>query len=148
MLGLVVAIVLFNLMAFKMNKSLSAKQIAHIWVFTIAFQINFDIFIDVKYQGYWYFSRAVDWAALPAHTVLIPPVNIIFLNWYPYHYPLWKQIRYILCWDIALLLYELLTLVPAPWGYFHYGWWNLSYSAAINPILLTILLLYYKKFIK
>jgi hypothetical protein len=44
----------------------------------------------------------------------------------------------------AILLYEMITLHPEPWGYFHYGWWNLWYSAIIAPVLLLITLGYYK----
>ncbi|MFC7063824.1 hypothetical protein [Halobacillus seohaensis] len=148
MVGLLLAIILFNIIAFKSNKRLTVKQIAHIWVFTIAFQMSADIFIDIKYQGYWYFRPEVDWAALPAHIALLPPVNMMFLNWYPFGSSLGKQAVYFFYWEIALLTYELLTLIPEPWGYFHYGWWNLGYSAVVDPILLMILLVYYKKFIK
>ncbi|MGG0305854.1 hypothetical protein ABEY43_26200 [Priestia megaterium] len=42
------------------------------------------------------------------------------------------------------MLYEMITLHPEPWGYFHYGWWNLWYSAIIDPVLLLITLGYYK----
>lgn len=114
---------------------------------TIAFQLLFDQYVDIKYHGYWYFTQNVDWLDLPTVTILIPPVNMIFLNWYPFRSSLWKQIRYFFYWEFVLLTYELITLLPKPLGYFHYGWWNLGYSAAINPLLLTILLMYYKKFI-
>ncbi|MFD2045464.1 hypothetical protein ACFSTA_17410 [Ornithinibacillus salinisoli] len=147
MVGLLIAIIVFNFVAFKTNK-LSAKQIAHIWAFTIAFQMSFDNFIDVKYHAYWYFNKEISWADLPTHTVLIPPVNMMFLNWYPFQGALRKQVQYFVFWVIALTMYELLTLLPEPWGYFNYGWWNIWYSAVIDPILLSILLLYYKKFIK
>lgn len=148
MFGLYMSIILFNVVAFKTNKSLAAKQIAHIWTFTIAFQSSFDIYIDIKYHAYWYFEKAVDWNSLPAHLVLLPPINTMFLSWYPLHSPLLKQIRYFFYWEITLLIYEFITLLPEPWGYFYYGWWHLGYSAVLNPVLLIILLLYFKKFIK
>jgi hypothetical protein len=148
MVGLIIATILFNVVAFKTNRTLTAKQIAHIFVFTIASQMSFDVYVDVKYSGYWYFNKGVAWASLPAHTILIPPINMMFLNWYPFNRSLVRRIRYFLYWTIACLIYELLTLLPKPWGYFHYGWWNLWYSALLDPILLFILLVYYKKFIK
>jgi hypothetical protein len=37
-----------------------------------------------------------------------------------------------------------LTLLPEPWGYFHYGWWKLWHAAILDPILLLILLGFYK----
>lgn len=44
----------------------------------------------------------------------------------------------------GILIYELITLLPAPFGYFHYGWWKLGYSAIVDPVLFFILLKYYK----
>lgn len=148
MLGLIIAIVIFNFIAFKTNKRLSSSQIAHVWSFTIAFQNVFDLMVDVKYHGYWYFSKSIDWRALSAHTILLPPVIMMFLNWYPFHRPLGNHIRYFLYWLAGMLAYEMLTLLPQPWGYFYYGWWKLAYSAIVDPILLLILLGYYIRFIK
>lgn len=144
MIGLLIAIISVNYIAFKKNKRLTANQIVHIWTFTIAFQVLFDLFIEFKYHGYWYFDREIDWAGLLPHLFLVPPVNIIFLNWFPHNSKVTKQIIYIILFVIAILIYEVITLLPAPWGYFHYGWWKLWYAAIINPVLLLILLAYYK----
>lgn len=54
MIGLIITIILVNFIAFKTNKRLTANQIVHLWLFTIAFQSNFDVYIDLKYHGYWY----------------------------------------------------------------------------------------------
>jgi len=148
MIGLIIAIITFNLLLFIFNIKFSKKQIAHIWMFTAAFQAAFDIYIDIKYQGYWYFSKSVDWASLPTYLVLVQPVNVLFLNFYPFQNCVREKIKYFVCWEVALLTYELITLLPEPWGYFHYGWWNLFYSALVNPLLLYILVTYYKHFIK
>ncbi|MDF2058452.1 hypothetical protein P2R43_30575 [Priestia megaterium] len=130
--------------SFKTNKRLTAKQIVHLWLFTITFQSSFDVYIDLKYHGYWYFTDDADWKGLLVHTVLLPPVNMMFLNWYPFKRGYIKQVCYFIFWLIAILLYEMLTLLPAPWGYFHYGRWNLWHSAILNPVLLLILLGFYK----
>jgi hypothetical protein len=45
---------------------------------------------------------------------------------------------------LGLLGYESMTLLPEPWGYFHYGWWNLWHSVVLDPVLLVILIIYYK----
>jgi hypothetical protein len=148
MFGLMIAVILFNLVAFKTNKILTAKQIAHIFLFTISFQLSFDLYVDMKYHGYWYFSKEIDWASFPAHTILLPPVNMMFLNWYPFDRTRWRRILFVFFWTIALLLYEFIALLPEPWGYFHNGWWELWHSAVLDPILLFILLAYYKNFIK
>ena len=144
MIGLFISVILFNIIAFKTNK-LNKNQIIHIWFFTIAFQVCFDIILDFKFKGYWYFKKdEIEWLGLLPHTFLVPPVNIIFLQWYPFSKGVLKRLSYIVIWVIAFLLYEFFTLLPEPWGYFHYGWWSIWHSAIMDPILLFILLKYYK----
>ncbi|EKN65521.1 hypothetical protein BABA_20321 [Neobacillus bataviensis LMG 21833] len=144
MIGLILAILIFNTIAFMKNKRLSGNQIVHIWTFTTAFQIIFDVFIEFKYHGYWYFDKEIDWVGLLPHLFLVPAANIIFLKWFPFKTNLVKQILYLVVFVIIILLYELVTLLPEPWGYFHYGWWRIWHAVIINPILLLILLGYYK----
>ena len=144
MIGFIIVIILFNLFAFTTNKRLNKNQLLHIWTFTIAFQAVTETYIDFKYHGYWYFTKEINWWVLPAFTVLIPPVNIIFLNWYPFKQLFYKQMLYILCWVLAITLYELISLLPEPWGYFRHGWWRIWYSLLVNPVLLTAVLFYYK----
>jgi hypothetical protein len=144
MIGLLLAIIIFNLIAFKTNKRITSNQIVHIWTFTIALQLLFDIFIEFKYHAYWYFDKEVDWRGILPHVFLIPPVNMIYLNWFPYRSKWIKKLFYLFIFVIAILIYEVLTLLPEPWGYFHYGWWKLWHAAIIDPILLIILLVYFK----
>lgn len=113
-------------------------------MFTIAFQAVTETYIDFKYHGYWYFTKEINWWVLPAFTVLIPPVNIMFINWYPFKQLFYKQMLYILFWVIAITLYELIALLPEPWGYFYHNWWRIWYSLLVNPILLIAVLFYYK----
>ncbi|MGM0903049.1 MAG: hypothetical protein ACQEXB_18370 [Bacillota bacterium] len=144
MIILYLSILTLNILAFKKVKRFSWNIITHIVVFTCAFQYIFDVFLDIKYKAYWYGTPGVDWALLPAYIFLIPPVNLMFLNWFPFNKSLLKQLAYFGIWEIALLSYEFIALLPEPWGYFHYGWWSLWHSALVNPILLVILLGYYK----
>ncbi|MCM2533277.1 hypothetical protein NDK43_13835 [Neobacillus pocheonensis] len=144
MIGLIIAVILFNLIAFITNKRLTKNQIIHIWLFTITLQTIADLFIDQKYHGYWYFTQDVDWEALPNITMLLPPVNMMFLNWYPFNSPLLKRILYYSYWILFMLIYEEIALLPEPWGYFNYGWWKLEYSLLVDPLLLVILLNFYK----
>ncbi|WP_235998278.1 hypothetical protein [Heyndrickxia sporothermodurans] len=145
MIGLVLAIIIFNSIAFIFTKKRqTTNQIIHIIVFTIALQSLFDLFIEFKYQGYWYFSKKVDFSGLIAHLFVVPPVNIMFLKWYPFRLSIKKRILYIVIWEVITLTYELITLLPEPWGYFHYGWWNLGHTIIVNPILFIILIKYYK----
>ncbi|TDK58166.1 hypothetical protein E2K98_24945 [Bacillus salipaludis] len=144
MIGLIIAIIIFNFIAFKYNKNLTANQTIHIWLFTIMLQQTFDVFVDLKYHGYWYFTKDADFKGLLPHLFLLPPVNMMFLNWFPFKSPITKKIFYIVVFVVSILIYELVTLLPEPWGYFHYGWWKLWYAAIIDPVLLLILLGYYK----
>ena len=145
MIGLIIAIIAVNFTVFKINKLLTKTQILNIWTFTMSFQTGFDIFVSVKYHGYWYFERdTIEWSDILPHLLLVPAVNIIFLNGYPFGKSLMKQLLYFAFWTIGILIYEIIALVPEPWGYFRYGWWNLWYSVILDPILLFILLSYYK----
>ncbi|WP_075983549.1 hypothetical protein [Bacillus massilinigeriensis] len=144
MIGLLIAVIIFNFAAFKTNKNLTGNLIVHIWSFTVAFQVIFDVLIEFKYHGYWYFEKEIDWRGLIPHMLLIPPVNMLFLNWFPFKSSGWKKLMYLFLWVIAILIYEWIALLPEPWGYFHYGWWNLMYAVIVDPILFLILLGYYK----
>jgi hypothetical protein len=144
MIGLALAIFIFNYIAFKTTKKLTKNQIIHIWFFTIALQQTFDLIVEFKYTGYHYFGEGVDWLGLLAHTMLIPPVNMIFLNWYPFRSGISKRLMYVIFWVLAILIYEKLTLLPEPWGYFNYDWWKLWHSAITDPILFFILIKFYR----
>ena len=144
MVGIIVSVITFNLIALKVKKRLTRSEMLQIWLFTSLLQLMFDVFVSLKYHGYWYFSKGVDWGALLVYLCLVPPVNIIFLNLYPLKNLLWKQITFFISWNVGIVLYEVLTLLPEPWGYFHYGWWRLYHSVLLNPFLLLSLLGFYK----
>lgn len=144
MIFLFISIILFNLIAFQKNKIASMNAMFSIWIFTIAFQNVFDVMVEFKYHGYWYFDKGIDWLGVLAHTLLIPLVNILFLSWFPFVSDLKRKVIYIASWTVGVIIYEALVLLPEPWGYFHLGWWHLWYELIVVPILLLILLVYYK----
>lgn len=144
MIGFLIAILIFNTVAFSTNRRLTINQIVHIWLFTISLQTLVDVYVDIKYHGYWYFKKGIDWLAIPTIIFIVPPVNMMFLNWFPLEKSLRQRILYFSAWYFSILFYETLTLLPEPWGYFHYGWWNLGYSALVDPFLLVTLLYFYK----
>ncbi|MCM3240456.1 hypothetical protein M3589_22555 [Heyndrickxia oleronia] len=149
MVGLITAIIIFNFIAFKVaTKKLSTNRIVHIIAFTLVLQTSFDLYIEFKYHGYWYFTKGIEYSGLLAHLFVVPPVNVLFIKWYPHHAKWWKVFLYYLVWEIGTLGYEFLALLPEPWGYFHYGWWNIGYSIILNPILLILLYFYYKWIVK
>src|SRR4051812_41610013 len=124
MLGLLASLIVFNFIAFRFTSRLSLNEKIHIWLFSISLQALFDLFVDAKMGAYWYFTRDIDWASLPIILFLVPPVNLCVLSWYPYGRTIPRQLVYILCVYIFQIVYELLTLMPEPIGYFHYGWWE------------------------
>jgi hypothetical protein len=144
MIGLLASIFLFLTIAFRTNRNLTRNQIVHIWLFTIAFQSTFDVFVEIKYDGYWYFDKDIEWSDLLPHLFLIPPVNMMFLNWYPFKRSMYVKVFYIFFWVVGILIYESLTLLPQPFGYFNYGWWKLLYAAILDPLLFIFLLSFYK----
>lgn len=144
MVGLLISVIIFNLIAVKINKKLTLSQVVQIWTFTIAFQNVFDLIVEFKFHSYWYFTPGVDWAGLIPRTILIPPVNIIFLNLYPFGKSAMKRILFVALFVTVILLYELAALLPQPWGYFHYGSWKIEYSLIADPIILYFLLGFYK----
>ncbi len=138
------SIVLFNFIAHKFAKRLSDNQICHIWCFTIALQVMFDLFMEYQYKAYWYFDKEVDFSGLLAHLFLIPPVNIIFLNWYPSKSSILKQVGYIAIWTCFVVIYEFISILPEPIGFFHLGWWEIWFDLFVAPTLFITLLGYYK----
>lgn len=82
MLGLIVAIVLFNLIAFTTNKQLTKNQIVHIWMFTMAFHVISEVYLDFKYQGYWYFAGEFGWWHIWYSMAVYPvlPVSVLLYH--------------------------------------------------------------------
>jgi len=144
MILLIASIIAFNMIAFKINKKMTPSQVLQIWTFTIAFQMLFDLVVEFKHHHYWYFSPGVEWAGLLPRLFLIPPVNIIFLNGYPFSKGIIKKMVYMLFFVAAIILYEIAALLPEPWGYFNYGTWKIWYSIMVDPFLLLSLVLFYK----
>ncbi|WP_449619763.1 hypothetical protein [Robertmurraya sp. Marseille-Q9965] len=145
MIGLATGIVVCVFIALMINRKLPMNHVLQIWTFSAAFQTGFDVFMIVRFKGYWYFdNETIEFAAILPHLFLVPAVNIIFLNGYPFEKRWIKCVLYIFIWTVGIVVYELITLLPEPWGFLRYGWWNIWYSALLDPILLFILVKYYR----
>lgn len=143
MIGLIIAVIFFNAVAFLTVKQLTKSQMAHMWLFTILFHLLVDLYLGLKYDGYYYFNKGVEWLDLPAFTLISPPAVLLFLNRFPFHESFLKRFVYIILWSIVPITYEALALLPEPWGFFRYGWWKLTYSVITYPVLLIIVVSYY-----
>ena len=137
------AVILFNTVAFLTVKKLTKSKILHMAIFTILFHLIVDLFLSYKYQGYWYFNKEIEWLDIPAITLLSPAAILMFLDRYPFRKSFFKRILHIIFWSVLIVMYEAVSLLPEPWGYFRYGWWKLGYSALVYPILFSVALLYY-----
>lgn len=63
-------------------------------MFTIALQMNFDFYIDMGLKGYCYFTKEADWEEFPTNFLLVPPVNMIFLNFFPFQKRIAKKVMF------------------------------------------------------
>jgi len=144
MLGLLISIFLINSIALMTVKRLKKSHAVHMCLFTVYFHLIVDLFLSYKYGGYWYFHHAIEWTDLLALTLLSPPAMLIFLDRFPFHVSFLKRLFYILIWSLILVVYEALTLLPEPWGFFRHGWWRLGYSAVLYPLLFAFALFYYR----
>ena len=144
MVFLFISIILFNVIAFKKNKIPTMNRKVNIWTFTIALQVVFDVVIELKFKGYWYFDKGVDWMGVLAHTILIPPFNIMLLSLFPFNSSFVKKAIFISLCTVGIIIYEALVLIPEPWGFFHLGWWKLWYDTFCAPVLILILTGYYR----
>ncbi|WEG11288.1 hypothetical protein PU629_14075 [Pullulanibacillus sp. KACC 23026] len=144
MILFIVSLIVFNSIVIVMKKQLTKNQIFHVWKFSMILEMVFDLFIDEKLNGYSYFDKGIDGINIIVYALLIPPVNIMILNGYLFYSRIPKKLIYLLGWLIFVIGYEYLALLPEPWGFFHYGWWKIYYSMILDPILLMILLGYFK----
>ncbi|MCF3944803.1 hypothetical protein [Oceanobacillus alkalisoli] len=78
MLGLIIAIIAFNGIAFMRVKRLAKSHIVHICTFTILFHVSVDLLLSVKYGAYWYFDREIQWLDVPAVALLSPSAALLF----------------------------------------------------------------------
>lgn len=133
---LIVAIVLFNATAFKMPKRLTRVEIYSTCLFASVLQMVVDMYLDVKYDLYGYFSHGVDWLSLVLMVGLYPSASTVFLNYYPFSQSRWVQFIYVMFATGLCLLFELTSLAM---GYFYYNGWRFWYSAVAYPLLLWVL---------
>lgn len=136
---LLISVIVFNLVAYFIPKGITTIEIYSTSLFAMFFAISVDMYLDVKYQLYWYFGREVDWATLIVLFGTYPAVNIIFLNFLPSESKLSKKIGYIAVWSVFLTIYEWSAVYVGE--FLHYGKWSIWYSALAYPIILTVLAL-------
>jgi hypothetical protein len=138
---LVLSVIVFNLITILIPKRISGVEILTTTLFSLYLETMTNVFLDLKYDLYGYFNKGVDWEALIYILGIYAPVNIVFLNYFPYKKKILNKVIYILGWSVFAYMYELLFLWS---GTFYYNGWKYWYSIIIYPILYIILVGFYK----
>ena len=141
MIFLVLSVIVFNLITILIPKRISRVEILTTTLFSLYLETMTNVFLDLKYDLYGYFNKGVDWEALIYILGIYAPVNIGFLNYFPYKRKILNKVIYILGWSVFAYIYELLFLWS---GTFYYNGWKYWYSIIIYPILYIILVGFYK----
>lgn len=137
MLLIAVTVIVFSVSCLLIPKRLSGLEMYTTSLFAVFFGLSTDLFLDAKYHLYGYFDVGVDGLDYVFTVFIYVTVNLLFLNGYPMHRPIWVQAAYIGGWSLFSLLYEMTALRTE---IFYYHGWKLSYSAALYPLLFLILL--------
>lgn len=104
-------------------------------LFALYLELNANVFLDFKYNLYGYFHKGVDWVGM-LYIGIYVPVNIVYLNFFPYRKAFVRKLVYILGWTIFSGIYELLFLWTKT---FYYQGWMIWFSLIIYPFLFVFL---------
>ena len=138
---LFISIIIFGLVIYFMPKRISYFEMYTTSLFSTVLQLITDIYLEFKYNFYWYFSPGVDYITLWVVFWIYPSVSIIFLNFYPTSKKFSSSVFYILGWTLFAVVYEWIAVNTS---LFHYNGWKLWYSAIIYPFLYLLLYLNWK----
>lgn len=138
MLIILLTMALFLLIVTFMPKHLTLIEYYTTTAISIIIQLITDYILERIFGLYGYFTRGADWQSLLIIFFLYPPMNLIFLNFYPVTSNIFKKLIYILSFSAFAVGYEFLTLKM---HVFYYNGWKLWYSAALYPFIFIILIL-------
>jgi len=69
-----------------------------------------DLYLDVKFDLYSFFDKGVDCCYIPILLFIYPAFNILFLNFYPDHKPIFQKGLYILGFSVLTIVFEYIAL--------------------------------------
>ena len=108
-----------------MPKRISWLDIWSIVLLSLVVETFSDMILDLKLNLFGYIAPGDQWSGyLPIF--LYPPVNAIFVNYYPFQKSKFHKAIYFLGWTAFCLVYEVAALKS---GFFYYVKWKLWYSA-------------------
>jgi hypothetical protein len=109
-LFLIASLVTFYVIAILIPKRISWLQIWSTSLFSLVVESMSDMTLDLKLNLFGYIAPGDQWSGfLPIF--LYPPVNTIFLNYYPYESSKFEKLVYIVGWTDFVLLMKLLRYV-------------------------------------
>jgi len=138
---LILTVIVFNLIALFIPKRLSGIEILTTTLFSLYFESLANVYLDLKYDLYGYFTKGVNWRSFIYVIGIYAPVNIVYLNYFPYKKQFFNKAIYILGWSCFAYIFEFLFLWS---GTFYYNGWKFWYSVIIYPILYLILVCFHK----
>ncbi|WP_449620450.1 CBO0543 family protein [Robertmurraya sp. Marseille-Q9965] len=141
MLLLIFSVIAFCAIAIFVPKRISGIEIVTTTLFALYLETMTNVFLDIKYHLYGYFTQGVNWKTLLYAIFIYGPVSIVFLNYFPYKKKFKSKIIYIAAWSIFAYVYEILFLWS---GTFYYHGWKFWYSVILYPILYVILVAFHK----
>ncbi|TVY11783.1 CBO0543 family protein [Paenibacillus cremeus] len=135
---LVLSIIGLNLIAWFIPKKLTRVEIYSTTLFSYGLEYTVDSILNLHYHLYGYFHEGFEYVGLLPIFFIYPAVNIIFLNFFPYHRGVLSKTVNIIGWSIFSVAYEYSAVSV---GWFYYNHWTLWYSGLCYPPLFLILLL-------
>ncbi len=119
------------------------KRISWMEMYTTSLFVMFlgsvaDIYLDVKYDLYGFFTKGVDFEYLLIFIFIYPATNSVFLNFYPQSKSLAKKAVYITVWVILTTLFEYISIQTEV---FYYNEWKILYSFFCYPFLYIAMVL-------
>lgn len=141
---LLISILIFNTIAFKMRKRLPLTVIYSTVFFALCVQQYFDTYATFYFKTWGFFEMGkADFYSLLVKWGIYPAASIIILNWYPFHSSLWKKSLYILALTVFSTCFEWMALeMDILW----HNNWNMFYSFAIYPIIYYLFLILHARF--
>ncbi len=133
---LITSLGVFYIVAILMPKRISWLVIWVTALFSLAAEGMSDIILDLHLNLFGYFYPGFQWSGFLA-MFIYPPVNVIFLNYYPHSKSRFHKLVYIAGWTVFCLIFEVAALKS---GYFYYTTWKLWHSALCYPVLLIAVL--------
>ncbi|TCP22686.1 hypothetical protein EV207_13428 [Scopulibacillus darangshiensis] len=106
-------------------------------LFAIILTYTVDQILGEQYHLYGYFHEQAEYKDFIVILGIYPAINILFLNYFPFHKKITFKILYFILWSAFALFYEWLSVKL---GLFFYHGWKLWYSAPIYPILYLLLI--------